>query len=322
MFVTLLAVIVALALGHAVQPLAAALRRYGWYAAWIRWLHDKLEGKAVWRSRPGLALAVLPPLVPVIAVQAWLYTPFLNPVALVFGVAMLFYCWGPRDLDLDVEAVMQAPDSNARRLAAARLWTDDAQPWPHGGRVPPQAQTASLEPHALIGAVFRNALRRWFGPLFWFLLLGPVGALGYRLLALSIDGEAAHELPPRAPTRAARVLAMLDWPVAQLMTLAMALVGDFDGVRNAWRENGGARFDPDADFLCAAGRASVRSELADDAQDYVAEGIATQAALAARMGDLPELRDAMSLAWRILVVWLALIALCVVLGWVGAFLQR
>ena len=32
---------------------------------------------------------------------------------------------------------------------------------------------------------------------------------------------------------------------------------------------------------------------------------------------LPELRDAMSLAWRILLVWLAVLALFVVAGWVS-----
>ncbi|MFT4179275.1 MAG: hypothetical protein QM612_07405 [Thermomonas sp.] len=32
---------------------------------------------------------------------------------------------------------------------------------------------------------------------------------------------------------------------------------------------------------------------------------------------LPELRDAMNLAWRVLVLWLAVIALFVVAGWVG-----
>jgi AmpE protein len=32
---------------------------------------------------------------------------------------------------------------------------------------------------------------------------------------------------------------------------------------------------------------------------------------------MPELRDAMSLVWRTLVAWLAVIALFVIAGWVG-----
>jgi hypothetical protein len=40
-------------------------------------------------------------------------------------------------------------------------------------------------------------------------------------------------------------------------------------------------------------------------------------ALTEVFGELPELRDAMNLAWRVLVLWLAVIALFVVAGWVG-----
>ena len=35
------------------------------------------------------------------------------------------------------------------------------------------------------------------------------------------------------------------------------------------------------------------------------------------MRELPELRDAMSLVWRILLLWLALLAVVVIGGWVS-----
>ena len=35
------------------------------------------------------------------------------------------------------------------------------------------------------------------------------------------------------------------------------------------------------------------------------------------IGELPELRDAMSLVWRCLLVWLAVLALFVIAGWVS-----
>ena len=115
--------------------------------------------------------------------------------------------------------------------------------------------------------MFRNAMRRWFGVLFWFLLLGPFGALLYRLLVLSVAGDAARALPQRTVGGARTLLAVLEWPVAQLMTLALALVGNFDSVLGAWREAGGASFRADHRFLLAAGRASVRSEMAADAAE-------------------------------------------------------
>jgi AmpE protein len=45
--------------------------------------------------------------------------------------------------------------------------------------------------------------------------------------------------------------------------------------------------------------------------------VSASTALSEVFGELPELRDAMNLVWRILVLWLAVIALFVVAGWVS-----
>ena len=129
--------------------------------------------------------------------------------------------------------------------------------------------------------------------------------------------EHARALLPAGTAAGTRWLhALLDWPVAQLMTLGMALVGNFDTVIGAWKDHGGASLQLDADFLAAAGRASVRAEVAEEARDYVEEGVASQE-LAVQMGEMPELRDAMSLVWRVLLLWLAVLALFVLAGWVA-----
>ena len=112
-------------------------------------------------------------------------------------------------------------------------------------------------------------------------------------------------MPPETRAGAKTWLAFLEWPVAQLMTLALALVGDFDTVVSAWKDNGGASLDVQRGFLAAAARASVRTELADEAMDYADHGVVAPGTLVAVMGELPELRDAMSLVWRILLLWLA-----------------
>jgi AmpE protein len=91
------------------------------------------------------------------------------------------------------------------------------------------------------------------------------------------------------------------------MTFALALAADFDRVLTAWRDwhRGGARLD--AGFLGAAARASVASELAEE-DAYAVDG-------PAQAPDLLELRDAMSLVWRILLLWLGVLALLVLAGW-------
>ncbi len=305
MSVTLIATVVALVLGHLAQPLAAAVRSYGWYGDWLRWLDGRFDEGSLWRGSWGILIALLPPLLLVALFQQALDDTMFGLASLVFGIAALFYAWGPRDLDVDVEAIVQAPDLASRREAAARLWPDGGSP--------------SLEGGVLVDAVFYNALRRWFGVLFWFLLLGPFGALMYRLVEVSAHGEFARTLPAGTAEGARNVLTALEWPVAQLMTLALAIVGNFDTVLAAWRDNGGATFAFRIGFLGAVGRASVRSELAEEVGDYADVGVDGEGAVPRIevLGELPELRDAMSLVWRTLLAWLALLALLVIAGYVN-----
>jgi AmpE protein len=308
MSITLIAVIFALFIGHA-MPALVALRRYDWFIRWLEWLAAQLGDNPSWRGAGGLLFAVGPPLLLVALLQVGLHGDFYGFPAFVFAVLALFYAWGPRDLDRDVEAVVEAADPAARREAAMRLFPDRD----------PDAEAPALDGASLVEAVFRCALWRWFGVLFWFLLLGAFGALLYRLVSLCAQGEARKRLPEGASQAARTLLAFLDWPVAQLMTLSLALVGNFDSVFSAWKESGGAGYSGDTRFLAAAARASVRSELAEEAlddidSDYVADG---GVAVSRSVPGLPELRDAMSLVWRILLLWLAVLALFVIAGWVA-----
>jgi AmpE protein len=297
MSITLVAVVLALVLGHVAPALVAAFRQYAWYGAWLRWLGERSGGAGVWQGRYGIVLAIVPVLLVVTVLQWVLDSPLYGLPGLLFDIVVLVYAWGPRDLDVDVEAVIDAHDASTRRAAIARLGLT--------------GEAATLDGPALVEAVFVNAMQRWFGVLFWFLLLGPVGAVLYRLSVLATQSEWASTLPEENRLGARALKTVLDWPVAQLMTLAMALVGNFDTVFTAWREAGGTRFRLDTGFLGYVARASVRCELAEEAEEYAEEGM-VQA-----MRELPELRDAMSLVWRILLLWLALLAVFVIGGWVS-----
>ncbi len=293
MSATLIAVVISLVLGH-VMPTLVALRRYDWVVAWHGWLDKRLEGQSFWDSSWGLALGIGLPVVAVAVIQYLLSGLFFDLLSFLFGLAVLFYTWGPRDLDLDVEAVIEATDGDARRAAAAHLFPDGRPPLLEGG--------------PLVEAVFRCALWRWFGPLFWFLLLGASGVLAYRLIALCAQGHTRKTLPDAQGVAAAKLLAVIEWPVAQLMILTLALAANFDAVIAAWR-NAASVGSFGLAGLDAAARASVRFELAEE-DAYAADGPAAAPSLL-------ELRDAMSLVWRVLLIWLAALALFVLAGFVS-----
>ena len=298
MAITLIAVIFALALGHLAPGFAARVRQHGVWTAWLRWMDAHPPGESLWRGRGGIALALLPALLLVGLVQYALHSPLYGLLGLLFAMATLFLTWGPRDLDTDVSAVVDAGDGEARREAAMRLGISET------------------DPSAMVETVFAQALRRWFGVLFWFVLLGATGAVLYRLLALSAEGEAADALPEGTRNGARRLFALIDWLPAQAVALTLAPAGNFDTALAAWRDAGGASLSLDTAFLGAAARASVRSEIAEETQEFIEEGVAPADAWM-KLGELPELRDAMSLAWRVLLMWLAALAVIVIAGWVS-----
>jgi AmpE protein len=128
---------------------------------------------------------------------------------------------------------------------------------------------------------------------------------------------------------------VMEWPAAQLMTLGLALAASFDAVFAAWRDwhvqRGEGWFAADTGFLLAAGRASVNFELAaeadaetaardlqiDDGESVIDASEGGSNADVESFCSSPALRDAMSLIWRVLIVWLTVMALLVLAGYVG-----
>ena len=292
MATTLLAILLVILIGHAVPDLAR-WRDFSWLKVWLaQWTRASGDD-----ARPRLPAVLLPLLLVLLcALIQWLLGQILFGLPMfAFGVAVLFYCWGPRDLDADVEAVLKAPDSERRHAAAQALRRDgDAAPMP-------------FEASALVDGVFGAALSRWFGVLFWFVVLGPAGALGYRAVQLMAHhpsfnagiADAQREILERAAL-------ILDWAPAHLVALTLALVSDFDAVIATWRgyhaAHGKGYFTLDLGFLGALAKAGVDADV--EAGDGYAHDVSNP---------LVELADAHKVLRRILVGWLALVALAAII---------
>lgn len=309
MSAALVAVVLSLVLDH-LAPSAQRLRHHDRAAALLA------AGLAEGRERPllstpwGWLLLLAAPLLLLLILQWLLHDALYGLLGFALQLAVLFLCWGPRDLDLDVESLASAGDRESR-AEALRALSQGCMDCAESGT-------------PLVHTVFRQALLRWFGVLLWFLLLGAFGALLYRLAQLAARERGAAAESQREPLDLfARAL---DWPAAQLMCLALALAAHFDAVLSAWRDwhaaRGEGRVQLDLGFLNACARASVHEDLVEEAGDggfdAPADAVAAAPAGGAEIpvGALRELRDAMSLVWRVLLVWLSVLALFVLAGYV------
>ena len=214
---TFLAMIIALVLER-LSPLEDWLHRDGWFRSW--------QSQLAALGLSGTAHTVVSVLLPCLLAQ-WLMghlQAFLFGMAwIAAAVLLLLYAVGRGNLSADQEryrSQCRREDLEAvLRDAGSGFDWDEEEGSPEPGRI-----------HQVVQAGFLyNGYQRWFAVLFYFLLLGPVGALAYRLLQLSCE----------QPAQQRGLLFYCDWVPVRLLASTFALAGNFvasaDELWTAWR---------------------------------------------------------------------------------------
>ena len=168
-----------------------------------------------------------------------------------------------------------------------------------------------------------------FGVFFWFVLLpGPLGPVLFRLaeyLARRWNRPPTGPLPPdRFGDFARRAFAWIDWLPARLTAMGFAIAGDFEGAIYCWRKVarppsivGGMPW-PDSRtvILAAAGGALGRRVLPiTESSPYFDDEGLEDGGLAEPSAGL--LGAAVGLVWRALLLWLTLLLLISIAGWLA-----
>ncbi len=169
-------------------------------------ISDEEEGSS---TRSALILVVAPSVV-----FALLYIVvegvFGGAAMLLLGTAALFFAFGREDF----------PTLTQRFLARARVGDNEGASMvieSAGG----DSSADDVDDFGDVAASFFSlmALQRWFGPVIYFLLLGPVGAVAYRL---------AHLTQETKTPLSDSLMRMLEWLPSRLLVLSFSVFGDFD----------------------------------------------------------------------------------------------
>jgi AmpE protein len=284
---TIIAILLAFALCHFVREIGQ-LRKHQWLGRWIQTADEVFGRLPAWETFSGYAIILFLPLIALALLNQLFMGLFGHIGVFLLGVAVLVYCFGQRDLDTEVADIIQSTDDTTREQRLAELLRRDA----------PEDNGECLV--LSVNAVFRESLRRWFGVIFWFALLGVIGAFLYRM----VDWLSAEKSSLSSAQRLyfLRTRQVLEWPVAQLMTLSLAIATDFDSVFIAWKkyhdEQGHGLFEGSLGFLLTAAQQIVLSG------HVMNDGYADQLD-----GPMACLRQSMDLVWRILGVWMTALAL-------------
>jgi len=288
MAIRLLVALIALGLLH-VMPQLARWRSDRLFRQWVTQLGDTSGSGRV-------MLALLLP-AGLCLLLWWLVgrTPVGALLPLLFSLVVLLYCFGPREFENDLEAILNAPDPVQREAAAQALADED--------------HAIGWNAPELGVAMAYAALRRRFSVLLWFFLLGPVGAVLYRL-AQTLGRDDSLTLDTESHTAARYLANALDWLPAQLLTFTLAVVGHWEAVISAWRRwhllaTPTSWYASGPGFLGAAAQADVMIDI------VAGDGYAEESS-----DPLVELVRLRSALLRALLAWLSVVALIVIGGWI------
>ena len=297
---TFLSLLAALLADHA-WPLREDNRLLLWLKRYAIALEGAVNGG---QSRHGVlawALVVGPALVVTVAVQhlagdlGWL-------AATAWNVAVLYLTMsfrGFRRVFAEVERVLRAGDLAAARELVGKWRGASAAELSAG-----EAARVAIEQGLLASH------RHVFGPIVWFIALGPAGAVLYRVSAMLSELWDPRNAPDLGAfgSFAARAFVWADWLPARLTAASFAAAGDLADAVYCWRAQAGG-WTPRADGIILAsggGALGVRlgEALRQDGGLHYRPELGTGEA-----ADVDHLRQAAGLVWRALVLWLFLVFL-------------
>jgi AmpE protein len=200
-------------------------RSFAWFGRFVARVREGGWGQR-WSGTAGVIAVMALPLVAVTVVYVLLGKVFAV-LGFAFAVAVLLFCFGPRDLDGDVHRFLNA--------------------WEHGDEVRVQeyargiyevtgkSYRSGMVARGVVEGILVSAHESWFGVIFWFVVLGPLGALWYRLACVLREICLRRGEEDAFKDAALIMHHILAWIPVRLTLLNYALAGSFADTFEALR---------------------------------------------------------------------------------------
>jgi adenosylcobinamide-phosphate synthase len=304
MFEVVCAILLAVALDRVV-PEPLRVDPFVWVRAMGEFVGQRLDGDS--RSQGTIALVIVAVVVLIVIVILHFV---LGLIAWIFQFALdvlvLFWCVGLHRLGERSQDVIDAlqvgevsvANENLRKLS---------------GQLSDDLSESSIA-HDTVMAVLKQGNSNVIAPLFWFVLLGPFGAILQRMTGtLSQLWAGDAERSAGFDWATVHLSNLLDWAPARVTALSYAAVGSFEDALRCWRHAGGMMSDSADAPLMAAGLGAMQMN------NYVpAAGDDDDEAFVVVTADTIHVQRALALVWRALLFWLLLAFLLLVFSLVAS----
>ncbi len=267
-------------------------RNLAWFGRYGNWLEARLGDHHLWDGAGGLVATLFIPL-GLLGILIYLAGKVHFVLGFLLSFPILIYSFGPAlgSLVNSYADALGGNDDNAcRKILDQILYGDAADGETDNDRV--------------ISAIMFRAHEYLFAVIFWFLLLGAVGALMYCLV---VNLAARHQKIDSGYAGAVRDLHnLLMWPSARLLALGFALGGSLVSALESWRSVSGSTLDASREVITLSGFGALHydpengGETQEDNEVFIAR-----------------LREIQALIMRTLIVWLIVLGLMTIAGWIS-----
>lgn len=286
---TLIVILIALSLDFFLGGLER-YRNFNWCISLYYGLEKRLAQYKFWDGTFGLLIVLsvaLSGLIIVLCLACSL--PWI--VEIVISLIVLIYCLAPEDLDNRLDEYITAVDED--NVGVVTELSEDLID-----------ETLLSENESNEIAIIKSSLveshKRTFAVIFWFLILGAVGALLYRLVN-EINDEFSDVRSGFADSNAI-LINILEWPSSRLMVLGLALGGHLVDAMPGWSKAEHLSIEVNNEVLTDAGIGALQYrtdiEVPDREKSYW----------------IDELKGLLN---RTLIVWLAILGIMTLSGTLG-----
>ncbi len=304
-----LALIAALLLEQ-MQPLASRKSLAGWMTGYAAFFQHHFNAGEHNHGRIAWLLAVLIPVLGCVLLNDMLH--HVNAVfAWAFSVLVLYLTMGFRRFSHNFTDIYQALRNDDLERARVLLseWRGE----------PCHELNAQEVARLTIEEALLASHRHVFGVIVWFIVLGPGGAVLYRL----VHFFRAHWNRPEDEVElghfgefARQMCCWMEWLPLRLTAITFAIVGDFEDTIYCWRTQAAAWPDAEQGVLLASGAGALGVLLGQpiprggEAFDRPELGIGDEA-------DADFMQSTVGLVWRALVFWMVLLFLLTAASLIG-----
>ena len=210
-------------------------------------------------------------------------------LAILFNMALLLLCVSAKPKSEHIAAFLQAQQDDDSAKMAEAFYDLSGE----------HIETVNQPNSYITRLLMWQHVRRWFGVIFYFLLLGPAGVFLYRTLREYSKLQNEHFSIDWLET----VLALFEWPVSRLLALTFFLSGSFDDALQGWKRQ--ASYQSSSDRLIQGNQLQQSNQKAILSTGCAAISHDSEDTM---HNDMAYVKAAQGMLTRSLVIWCAAVA--------------